>query len=281
MWWFSCILIASLNFPRFLKENTSCPRGVLQQRYGGSSLYLASFPKRGASRHEILLYNHSQTAMLSISSLYFSFFLQVRVKFLGLFGTGNLTTRYITNWTTPWIWVLLAKQIVIKILRNYPTFMILNGLLLCSLEPATSPNPESVWSSPRPHKIFHYTHFNIAYCFCLCRPSVSFLTGFTIKMCAFGICPPNIILRDIFPKRILKGTNYLARIFFRFMLLCIRSTLRYRSWLRHYATSRKVTGSIPNEVIGSFDWPNPSSLHHGPGVDSASNRNEYQESFRG
>jgi hypothetical protein len=34
---------------------------------------------------------------------------------------------------------------------------------------------------------------------------------------------------------------------------------RCRSWLRHYATSRKVTGSIPDEVIGFFNWPNPSS----------------------
>jgi hypothetical protein len=25
-----------------------------------------------------------------------------------------------------------------------------------------------------------------------------------------------------------------------------------RSWLRHYATSRKITGSIPDEVIGFF-----------------------------
>jgi hypothetical protein len=29
-----------------------------------------------------------------------------------------------------------------------------------------------------------------------------------------------------------------------------------RSWLRHYATSRKVAGSIPNEVTG---LPNPSN----------------------
>jgi hypothetical protein len=29
--------------------------------------------------------------------------------------------------------------------------------------------------------------------------------------------------------------------------------------LRHYATSRKVAGSIPDEVIGFFNWPNPSS----------------------
>jgi hypothetical protein len=27
----------------------------------------------------------------------------------------------------------------------------------------------------------------------------------------------------------------------------------------HYATSRKVAGSIPDEVIGFLDWPNPSS----------------------
>jgi len=27
---------------------------------------------------------------------------------------------------------------------------------------------------------------------------------------------------------------------------------RWRSWLRHYATSRKVAGSIPDDVIGIF-----------------------------
>jgi hypothetical protein len=31
------------------------------------------------------------------------------------------------------------------------------------------------------------------------------------------------------------------------------------SWLGHYSKSRKVTGSIPDEVIGFFSWPNPSS----------------------
>jgi hypothetical protein len=33
---------------------------------------------------------------------------------------------------------------------------------------------------------------------------------------------------------------------------------RYRSWLRHYATSRKVAGSI-TDVTEFFSWPNPSS----------------------
>jgi hypothetical protein len=37
----------------------------------------------------------------------------------------------------------------------------------------------------------------------------------------------------------------------------VRGT-RYRSWLRHYATSRKVSCSIP-DVIGFFNWPKPSS----------------------
>ena len=33
---------------------------------------------------------------------------------------------------------------------------------------------------------------------------------------------------------------------------------RWRSWLRHCATSRKVAGSNPGGVIGIFHWHNPS-----------------------
>jgi hypothetical protein len=33
---------------------------------------------------------------------------------------------------------------------------------------------------------------------------------------------------------------------------------RWRSWLRHCATSRKVAGSIPDGVIWFFHWHNPS-----------------------
>jgi hypothetical protein len=40
-------------------------------------------------------------------------------------------------------------------------------------------------------------------------------------------------------------------------IVSIGST-RYRSWLRHYTTSRKVAGSISDEV-DFFNWPNPSS----------------------
>jgi hypothetical protein len=34
---------------------------------------------------------------------------------------------------------------------------------------------------------------------------------------------------------------------------------RLRSWLRHYARSRKVAGSIPDEIIKFLNWPNTSS----------------------
>ena len=51
-------------------------------------------------------------------------------------------------------------------------------------------------------------------------------------------------------------------------------------WLRCCATNRKVAGSIPAGVSGIFidikSWS-----HYGTGVDSASNRNEYQEYFLG
>jgi hypothetical protein len=33
---------------------------------------------------------------------------------------------------------------------------------------------------------------------------------------------------------------------------------RWRSWLRHCGTSRKVAGSIPDRTIGIFHWLNPS-----------------------
>jgi hypothetical protein len=50
--------------------------------------------------------------------------------------------------------------------------------------------------------------------------------------------------------------------------------------LGHYATSWKVAGSSPDEVdFFRFKWS--FQPHYGPGVDSASNKNEYQESSWG
>jgi hypothetical protein len=49
----------------------------------------------------------------------------------------------------------------------------------------------------------------------------------------------------------------------------------------HYATSRKVEGSIQDEVIGFFNWPNPSSRIMALGSTQPLNRNEHQESSWG
>ena len=52
-------------------------------------------------------------------------------------------------------------------------------------------------------------------------------------------------------------------------------------WLSCCVTNRKVAGSIPAGVSGFFIDIKSFQSHCGPGVDSASNRNEYQECFRG
>jgi hypothetical protein len=51
--------------------------------------------------------------------------------------------------------------------------------------------------------------------------------------------------------------------------------------LTHYATNRQDAGSIPDGVIGVFQWHNPSGRTMALGVDSASNRNEYKVYFLG
>jgi len=50
-------------------------------------------------------------------------------------------------------------------------------------------------------------------------------------------------------------------------------------WLRNCATNRKVAGSIAAGVSGFFIDIKSFPSHYGPRVDSASNRNEYQEYF--
>ena len=52
-------------------------------------------------------------------------------------------------------------------------------------------------------------------------------------------------------------------------------------WLRRCATNRKVAGSIPAGVSGFFIDIKSFRSRYGLGVDSASNRNEYQEYFLG
>ena len=52
-------------------------------------------------------------------------------------------------------------------------------------------------------------------------------------------------------------------------------------WLRCCATIPKVAGSIPPGVSEFFIHIKSLRSHYGPGADSASNRNEYQEHFLG
>jgi len=50
-------------------------------------------------------------------------------------------------------------------------------------------------------------------------------------------------------------------------------------WLRCCATNRKVACFIPDGVSGFFINIKSFRSHYGPGVDSASNRNEYRDYF--
>ena len=63
-------------------------------------------------------------------------------------------------------------------------------------------------------------------------------------------------------------------------VLCYSRTA-VAQWLRCCATNRKVTGSIPGCVSGFFIDIKSFRSHYGPEVESASNRNEYQEHFLG
>jgi hypothetical protein len=79
-------------------------------------------------------------------------------------------------------------------------------------------------------------------------------------------CIPGILLFDVFINGLCFAITYFTYLIF-----------AERSWLRHSATSRKVAGSNPDEVIGLFSIYLIFQPHSGPGVDLASNRNEYQE----
>ena len=52
-------------------------------------------------------------------------------------------------------------------------------------------------------------------------------------------------------------------------------------WLLCSATNRKVASSIPPSGSGFFIGIKSFRSHYGPGVNSATNRNEYQEHFLG
>jgi len=73
-------------------------------------------------------------------------------------------------------------------------------------------------------------------------------------------------------------TESSCEIQFSFIRVCGTAVAQ---WSRCCATNRKVAGSIPAGVIGFFIDVNSFRSHYGPGVDSASNINEYREYFLG
>ena len=64
-------------------------------------------------------------------------------------------------------------------------------------------------------------------------------------------------------------------------IFSIQTNCTCTQWLRCCAINRKVAGSIPAGVSGFFIVIKSFRSHYGPGVDSASNRIEYQEYFLG
>ena len=65
-----------------------------------------------------------------------------------------------------------------------------------------------------------------------------------------------------------------------FKVLCL-SRFAVAEWLRCCATSHKVAGSIQKVSLKYLFDIKYFRSHYGPGVDSASKRNEYQENFAG
>ena len=66
-----------------------------------------------------------------------------------------------------------------------------------------------------------------------------------------------------------------------YKFLSIYAGTAVAQWLRCCATIREVAGSIPVGVSGFFIDIKSFRSHYVPGVDSTSNRNEYQEYFLG
>jgi hypothetical protein len=74
-----------------------------------------------------------------------------------------------------------------------------------------------------------------------------------VHWCIFNSLPLVFVLSQ--KNRVHTLPSYFLKIPFN-----ITRGTRQLSWLKLYATSRKVAGSIPDEVTGFFNWPNPSSL---------------------
>jgi hypothetical protein len=90
------------------------------------------------------------------------------------------------------------------------------------------------------------------------------------------------VLKTIIPRWTLGANIVTIYMYFQSCLysLVFGCTLQCR-WLWHYGISRKGAGSIPDEIIEFFfQFTKSFQPHYGTEVDSACNRNEYQESSK-
>jgi hypothetical protein len=158
---------------------------------------------------------------------------------MAAFNVYCLTTQSVPQTTWSWMAGLLVsnemkskwKELVVDYSRQC-TGIPLEGLRKTMKNVRISGVPADIWSDYRPRcwiqkhyrfklrisRCWHVTPCSLVHCYQL-------LEG---NCCFYLLLWVNILL----------GT-------------------RQRSWLRHCATSRKVAGSIPDEVIGFFNWPNP------------------------
>ena len=134
---------------------------------------------------------------------------------------------------------------------------------VCSLR-YPSCNAHAPYCYPRPASLYNIFHFTS-------KNGMNFEKKKTTPLftkCVFW-----------FPLKLLSQTFLVLRRNMPDMLRHVGTAVA--QWLRCCATNRKVAGSIPAGVSVFFIDIKSFRSHYGPGVDSASNRNEYQHYFLG
>jgi len=118
--------------------------------------------------------------------------------------------------------------------------------------------------SPTP--TYNDRHYPLPPSFNLARPNLSIsppVTGNTTKP-SINYSSTNVTFRECW-----------EAIYIYIYIYIYTGRTAVAQWLRCCATNPKVAGSIPAGFINIKSFRS----HYGPGVDSASNRNEYQEHF--
>jgi hypothetical protein len=123
----------------------------------------------------------------------------------------------------------------------------------------SSVSSDDLWS----HVVDHFLH-NCSHYSYIWFMQLFYYMDTTVNSCPHTLCIPVEDLGSEAQKQLPKGSYHKYSL----ILTCTPFTAYFHiseflmwqhSWLRDCATSRKVIGSIPNEVIGFFNWTNPSS----------------------